>query len=450
MSQQPPSTRRSNGVLAAFAASCLPYAALGLPVYVTLPEFYASHIGVDLGLVGAVFLIIRLADVLVDPFLGALIDRTSTKWGRYRVWMGIGAPILLLSVFMLFMVERGAGAAHLVTWLVVMYLGFSISVLSQTSWAAVLSPDYDQRSRVYAWWQAANIVGVLAVLAIPVIVQQGGYGDYVDAVRLQGWFILAALPITLAITFRFVPEPKDVAPPAHGGLNAYLSLFRSPAVRRLLVSDLMLGAGRGTVAVLFFYFFESARGFDRAQTSTLLAIYFVAGLVGAPVWAKLAYKIGKHGALAVASVYFAVTLAATALLVPAGNFGIAAAAIFATGLAFGAADLLLRAMMADVSDEVKLAQNADRTALLFSILTATSKLGYAVSVGTFMLLKAAGFNPAPGATNTPEAILGLEWLFTGLPVALLLVSAWVLRGYPLDQRRHAEIRAALDARVAAG
>ena len=43
-----PSERRSNATLAAFAASCLPYAALGLPVYVTLPEFYASHVGVPL------------------------------------------------------------------------------------------------------------------------------------------------------------------------------------------------------------------------------------------------------------------------------------------------------------------------------------------------------------------------------------------------------------------
>jgi len=34
-----PAPRRSNGVLAAFSAACLPYAALGLPVYVTLPEF---------------------------------------------------------------------------------------------------------------------------------------------------------------------------------------------------------------------------------------------------------------------------------------------------------------------------------------------------------------------------------------------------------------------------
>lgn len=448
--------RRPNRILAAFAASCLPYAALGLPVYVTLPEFYSDHIGVSQAYVGLVFLLVRLADVVVDPFLGMLIDRTSTRWGRYRVWMGLGAPILMGSVFMLFMVQQGASAAYLTTWLVIMYIGYSISLLSQMSWASVLSPDYNERSRIYAWWQAANIVGVLAVLAIPPIIMQGDSSRYVEAVQAQGWFILIALPVTLAITFIFTPEPRSSAPPDHGNLRAYVGLFGIPAIRRLLTSDLMLGAARGTVGVLFFYFFEQARGFERADTTILLPVYFIAGLVGAPLWAWLAQKIGKHRALAAASIFFAGGLAATGYLIPADNLPLTAVALFVTGLAFGAADLLLRAMMADVSDLVRLEQDADRTGLLFSILNATSKIGYAASVLTYAGLDAAGFVTEAEAqkaaeagqtlANTPTVITLLEVAFVGLPVILLLASAWVLRGYPLDARRHAEIRDALSAR----
>jgi Na+/melibiose symporter-like transporter len=439
------SGRRPNRVLAAFAASCLPYAALGLPVYVTLPEFYASHIGVSLAAVSLIFLLVRLADIVVDPALGLLIDRTSTRFGRYRVWMAAAAPVLMLSVGLLFLVEPGAGAGHLALWLVVMYLGYSISLLSQTSWAAVLSPDYDQRSRIYAWWQAANILGVLAVLLIPPIVQATGR-DYVEAVRAQGLFIIALLPIALVVTLRFTPEPRGVAPPPHGGLKATLGLIAKPVLRRLLLSDLLLGAARGLIGVLFFYFFEQARGFERDQTSLMLLVYFVAGLVGAPVWAWLATRISKHRALAVASLYFAGSFAAATLLVPAGNFPAAIAALFGVGLAFGASDLLLRAMMADASDAIRLETEADQTGLLFSILNATSKLGYAISVGAFAVLEAIGFDPAPGAVNTPEVILGLQWLFIAAPVVLLALSALVLRIYPLTPERHAEIRARLAAR----
>lgn len=437
--------RRSNATLAAFAASCLPYAALGLPVYVTLPEFYASHVGVPLAAVSLIFLVVRLADIVVDPFLGMVIDRTSTKWGRYRVWMAIGAPILMGSVAMLFFVGQGAGATHLAVWLVIMYLGYSISLLSQMSWASVLSPDYDQRSRIYGFWQVANIVGVLAVLLIPVGAQAMGH-TYVEAVRMQGGFIVALLPVALLITFIFTPEPKNVTPPPHGGLGATLALIAKPVLRRLLLSDLMLGAARGLIGVLFFYFFEQARGFEREQTSILLLVYFVAGLVGAPIWAVLATRIGKHRALAVGSVYFAVSFAAATLLVPAGNFPAAVAAMFGAGLAFGAADLLLRAMMADASDAIRLDVGADRTGLLFSILNATSKLGYAVSVGAFAVLEWIGFDAAPGAVNDPGVILGLQWLFIAAPVVLLLISALVLRIYPLTPEKHADIRAQLAAR----
>ncbi|WP_396593284.1 MFS transporter [Brevundimonas sp. R86498] len=443
----PAPVRQPNRTLAAFAASCLPYAALGLPVYVTLPEFYASHVGVSLSAVSLIFLIVRLADIVVDPLLGVVIDRTSTRWGRYRVWMAIGAPILMGSVAMLFFVGQGAGATHLAVWLVVMYLGYSISLLSQMSWAAVLSPDYDQRSRIYGFWQVANILGVLAVLLIPVGAQGLGY-SYVEAVRMQGGFIVALLPVALGVTFLFTPEPRAVAPPAHGGVGQTLALMLKPVLRRLLLSDLLLGAARGLIGVLFFYFFEQARGFERDQTSILLLVYFVAGLVGAPVWAWLAIRIGKHRALALGSVYFALSFAAATLLVPAGNLPAAMAALFGTGLAFGASDLLLRAMMADAADAVRLDDGADHTGLLFSILNATSKMGYAVSVGAFAVLEWIGFDAAPGAVNDPQVILGLQWLFIAAPVVLLLGSALVLRLYPLTPARHAAVRAELEAREA--
>ncbi len=448
--------RRSNGVLAAFSAACLPYAALGLPVYVTLPEFYASHVGVDLALVGIIFLVIRMADIFVDPALGMVIDRTHSRFGRYRLWMGLAAPVLMLAVAMLFMVRPGAGGGYLALWLIVMSLGFSVSILSQISWASALSSDYDQRSRIYGWWQTANIVGVLTVLLIPVLVQSMGWGDYAAAVRWQGWFIVIALPVTLAITFAFTPEPPPGPPADKASRFAYLSLFKLPVMQRLLGADLMLGIARGVVGALFFYFFEAVQGFERAQTSILLLVYFVAGLIGAPVWSALAVRLGKHAALILACVYFAVTLLLASFGAPvlATALGVsplimAAIMVALVGLAFASGDLLLRAMMADVADQVRLEQGADRTGLLFSILTATSKLGYAVSVLTFTGLQFSGFNPALVENNSPAALMWLQVMFAGLPALCLMLGAWALYRYPLTQTRHAEIRAALDAASAA-
>jgi Na+/melibiose symporter-like transporter len=464
-SPAPAPVRRSNATLAAFASSCLPYAALGLPVYVTLPEFYASHVGVDLAVVGIVFLVIRMADIVIDPALGMVIDRTNSRFGRYRLWMGLAAPVLMLAVGMLFMARPGAGAAYLTLWLVVLSLGFSVSLLSQVSWASALSSDYNQRSRIYGWWQTANIVGVLAVLMVPVIVQNMGWGDYARAVQWQGWFIIIALPIALAVTFAFTPEPPPGPRAEAEGRFAYLALFKKPVIQRLLGADLALGVARGVVGALFFYFFEAARGFERAETSILLLVYFVFGLFGAPAWSWLAVRLGKHTALIWACVYFAVTLMLAAFLAPMlvrptqaalegltgapapyADLLLAGAMVALVGLAFASGDLLLRAMMADVGDQVRLEDGADRTGLLFSILTATSKLGYAVSVLTFAGLQMAGFDPELGGANSGPALMWLQIMFAGLPALCLLLAALALRRYPLDRGRHAEIRAALETR----
>ena len=106
--------RRSNAVLAAFSGPCLPLAAFGVALPVTLPEFYATHVGLELGVVAAVFMAVRLIDIVFDPFIGWGMDKTKTAFGRYRPWMILSTPILMLSALMMFvLVQPGAGPAYL-------------------------------------------------------------------------------------------------------------------------------------------------------------------------------------------------------------------------------------------------------------------------------------------------------------------------------------------------
>ena len=69
--------RRSNWKLAAFAAPCLPLAAFGLPLAITLPNYYSEVLGVSVGLVGLAFVMVRLVDIAFDPVFGTILDRTD-------------------------------------------------------------------------------------------------------------------------------------------------------------------------------------------------------------------------------------------------------------------------------------------------------------------------------------------------------------------------------------
>ena len=140
------------------------------------------------------------------------------------------------------------------------------------------------------------------------------------------------------------------------------------------------------------------------------------------------------------------------LLVPQGNGLLAAVAMILAGVPFAAPAFLLRAMMADLNDAQQLDRKAagetgaETTGLNFAILTATAKLGYAIPVGlTYPLLALIGFDPAPGARNGREALLGLELLFALPSAALALAAAVVVWRWPITAEVHADIRAQLAA-----
>ncbi|MBO9709438.1 MAG: MFS transporter [Caulobacter sp.] len=445
--------RRSSWTLAAFAAPCLPLAALGLPLVVYLPEYYVSELGLSLSVVGSAFLLVRVADIILDPILGGMMDRTRTPIGRFRPWLLAAAPVLMIAAYALFMAKPGIGPLYLWGWLVVCYVGYSMGVLSHTAWGAVLSPDYQQRSRVYGWWSAGNVVGMILVLLLPPILAKVYKGDHAAGVQSMGWFIIALMPLTFLLAAKAVGE-VNVPPAKHeAGLKQYFDLLKRPSVRTLLAADLLMGMAPGISGALFFFFFERIKGFDKGDAGILLLVYFIAALGGSPIWPALAKKIGKHKALAVAAVLYAVFQVAS-IFTPRSEGGFALSPSMLTGMAilvlaglpYSAAPLLVRSMMADIGDEERLISGVDRTGLLYAIVNGTVKLGYALAIGVFIVLGKLGFDPKAPSAQGDTALIAL---YAILPAVLgLLVCAIILR-YRLDAKAHAEIRRQLDERDAA-
>ena len=125
--------------LIAFALPGLPIGALAAALSVYLPRYYASHLGLSLAAVGLAFTSVRLGDMLLDPFIGVLMDKTRTLLGRYRIWLLCGAPLLGIPVYMLFLAPIGVSLIYLVGWLFLYYLGTSVVALSHASWASVIA-----------------------------------------------------------------------------------------------------------------------------------------------------------------------------------------------------------------------------------------------------------------------------------------------------------------------
>ncbi|PVM87853.1 MFS transporter [Caulobacter radicis] len=437
--------RRSTAALAAYASPTLPLAGLGLPLVVYLPEYYVSELGLSLSVVGTAFLLVRLADIILDPILGGLMDRTRTRWGRFRPWLVASVPLLMAASYALFMAKPGIGPIFLWAWLIVVYIGFSMAVLAQTAWGAVLSSDYQQRSRIYGFWSAGNVVGMILVLLLPPLVAFTLKGDHAAGVQAMGWFIIVLMPLTALLAGAVVGEPPAPSQRHEAGLKQYFNLLKRPTVQKLLIADLLMGLAPGIGGALFFFFFERIKGIPKDQAGILLLVYFVAALAGAPLWPWIAKVTGKHTSLAIAGIMYAVFQVA-AVITPNGVNAFAITVLVLAGLPYSAAPLLVRSMMADIGDEERLNSGVDRTGLLYAIVNGTVKLGFALAIGVFLVLEKLGFDPKiPSAEGDTALIV----LYTAVPAALgVLVSVIIVR-YPLDARRHAEILAQLEARDAA-
>ncbi|GBF57169.1 melibiose carrier protein [Candidatus Phycosocius bacilliformis] len=453
---QPQPGSRPNGAapkvaltrILAFSAPSLPLAALGLPLVVQLPHHYASFVGLEIGVVGLLFMAARILDIGVDIGIGLAMDQTRTRIGRFSPWLIAAIPVIMVGTWFLFMAEPGADAAYLGFWLFVTYVGFSMGSLSQMSLGATLSDDYHERSRVFVFWQACNVVGMLLALMIPVIVHQQG-GTAAAGVQGMGLFIVLLMPITALIAARFAKEEPPRTSARRTNLQDMFSLLKSDACRRLLICDLLLMFGSGVTGGLFLFYFDAVKGYGNLAPALLL-IYFIAGLIGAPLWTFIARRKGKHIALIAACLYAAISQPLIMAL-PEGNFVVAAAGMAIAGIVYTSAAYLLRAMMADIGDEDLLRTGQDRTGLLYALVTLTGKAGYALAVGvTYVGLGLVGFESNLGAENSASALLGLTLLFIGLPSIINLIGAAILRAYPIDAQRTAQLQAEIAAKRAAG
>ena len=406
---------------------------------VHLPSYYAGHLGLPLSAVGLAFTFVRLIDIGFDPLLGGLMDRTRSRLGRFRVWLILSAPILMLAAWMLFMAEPGVGPVHLWIWLAVVYVGFSMGSLAQTAWAAVLSPDYHERSRIYGWWQTGNVLGIILVLLLPPILSLGFHAGEEAGVKAMGWFVILLLPVTIALACWRVGEPDARPDWRRGRFGDYFRLMLRPTVARLIIVDLLLGWAPGVTGILYLFYFDQIKHVPAGEANILLLGFFAAGLACGPVWWGLARRIGKHRALAVSAVVMVLGELAV-MMVPFPSIGVALLVMALAGSSYSGS-LLLRAMMADASDELRLETGQDHTGLLYALLTATTKIGTALAGLTFVVLGLVGFHRGGG--NAPEALLWLQIMFIGTPAAASLLAGWVILGHRLDARRHGEILAAL-------
>ena len=444
--------------LVAYGQLVMPLAVIGLPVAIYIPPFYSGTLGLDLAAVGFILMVARLSDVVTDPLIGGLSDRTRTRWGRRRPWVALGVPVMMVSAFMLFVPRGEVTNLYLLIWISAIYFGFTLISIPYGAWGAELSGDYGERNRISGSREIFLLLGLLIAITAPIIgarlFDHDGNSAGRGAMAVLGWIPLLMLPVCAVIAFSSVPEPGAVEirkTPFRKGLR--IAMRNGPF--RLILSTTILGALAGSinagVAVLFF---DHVARLGKAGP-VLIFIMFAAGVIGSPLWVIVGNRIGKHRGIAAAGIVsltaFAFVPAIIYLLRPVNPEAVLPALFAVTlvqGLAMGATPILGASILADVVDLDTIKSGEQRTAFIFAFLGMVRKVFEAAGVGIALpVLAWAGFDPKV-MTNSPQALFMLTAMYCLVPLVLWTISVAIIWQYPITRERQARLRAALERRAA--
>ena len=394
-----------------YGALGLPLAFVALPLYVILPNHYASEFGVPLAWLGAVLLAARLFDAVADPLIGRWADALFARSSAAAWWVAAGAALVLAVGFRGLFFPPVQGSAALLVWcaalLAVTYLGYSVISVIHQAWGARLGGNETQRARIVAWREGLALVGVLLASVLPSVAGLGASTLAFAVLLLLGAAWLWRAPR---------PEAERAAFPA-----APMSLpLANREFRKLLAIYLVNGIASAVPATLVLFFIRD-RLQAPAQEPLFLASYFAAAALSIPLWVRAVTRFGLARCW-LAGMLLAIAVFAWAALLGEGDVAGYTVVCIASGIALGADLTLPGAMLAGL---IQRAGHAGRSeGAYFGWWNFATKLNLALAAG-LALPALQGFGYAPGARGA-EALAALTIAYCVLPCVLKLGAVALL------------------------
>tara|TARA_R110000868_G_scaffold10226_10_gene50122 strand:- start:12079 stop:13491 length:1413 start_codon:yes stop_codon:yes gene_type:complete len=445
-----------------FGQLVIPMAVIGLPIAVYIPAFYSGTLGLNLAMVGVILTLARLSDVVTDPIVGILSDRTHTRIGRRRPWIIVGVFVMMLSSVMLFMPPEHVSNLYLFSWIAAIYLGYTLIEIPYGAWGAELSHDYAERNRITGSRNIFLLIGLLIAISVPIVAgsmvggaEEANKGAATrGAMSVLGWLTAGLLPICLLIILRTVREPAVATTTEVNFFKGMRIVMRNGPLRIVLIATLV-GALAGSINVgVAIFFFEHVAELGK-NSSILIFALFLAGVVGSPFWVRIGSAMGKHRGIGIAGfsslAAFAFVPVVIYVVKPAYPDAVFPAMLVITliqGFTLGASPILGQSILADVCDLDMIKSGEQRTAFLFSFLAMVKKIFEAIGVGIALpVLAWSGFNPQ-SATNSDFSLFTVTAMYCLVPLALWIISTTVIWQYPITHARQVRLRAGLDRRLA--
>lgn len=452
-----------------------------------LAFFYTDIYKIAPGKASMVMLIGGIIGACFNLVMGAIADRTQTRWGKFRpwvLWTAIPFGVISLAAFSTPDFSQGGKVAYAFITYLLLVVVYSANNLPYSALSGVLTGDMKERNSLSSYRFVAVMVAqfIIQVLLLPLALSFG-HGDKAKGFeKVMLVFAIVGI-ICFIITFLTTKErihpPQEEKTPVKQDVQDLVK--NTPWLIMLVVTILVFVtlAIKGGMNIFYFKYYLSEKsqqdflstvGFDKiikalghifnpaafeefqkpgsapyAASSFTSAFSTIAMIIGISFSKPLADKFGKRN-------IYAIFLALSAFCLVAVYFYSenAVMAVFVTqvlhGFIYGITIPLLWAMIADVADYSEWKNNRRATAIIFSAMIFGLKVGLSVggALSTW-LLSVFGYD-ADAAVQTSTATNGIKLLVSIIPGLIFIAASILLCAYKLNKKMELEIETALQFR----
>lgn len=426
--------------------------------------FYTDVFGISAAVVGTMFAVTRVWDSFFDPVVGAVADRTSSRWGRFRPYLlFLAVPFGVIGILTFLTPpfgQTGKIVYAFITYALMMMVYSAINV-PYASLLGVMSPDPVDRNTLATYRMTFAYLGsFLALLLFMPLVNAFGGGN--SGGPMLGWltapqagWLMAVGVIAVVCVLLFLgcfALTKERVKPVRQGKTSLKTDLRDLLHNRpwwiLLgagVASLVFNSIRDGATVYYFKYYVnetavgsiSFLGLPFVLSGLYLAVGQAANILGVILAAPVSNRIGKRrtfmAAMAVASVLsVAFFWLGKDQLVPI--FILQALISVCAGSIFP----LLWSMYADCADYSELQTGNRATGLIFSSSSMSQKFGWAFGTAiTGWMLAQFGFQA--NAVQSAETLQGIRMFLSLLPAAGAFLSLVFIYFYPLSEQKMRQI-----------
>ena len=401
--------------------------------------YYTDVVGISAATVGTLFLVVRVWDGVADLVAGRAVDRTSSRWGKFRPYLIFGAlPLLLLNVAIFTVPDLGENGKLVYAYVSYALFGLAYSLVNipYGSLATAMTQDPDERSRLASVRTIGTMVAILllAVVVSPLI----GAAD--DLQRALTIVTIALVPLGLACylaTF-FTAKERIRQAEEPTGLGETLGLLRRNRPLVLLcLSSVAFLIGMFSLQTVMIYYARDVLG--NASYYIVLTIIQSAGSLAAALLApRLVRTVGKKrgylmfGGIGAAG---ALGVAFTPDSVPAVAF----AAFAVLGVSIGGISTLMWALVADTVEYGEWQGGHRAEGAVYSVFSFTRKAGQAVGAAAAAYIIGIGGYVAGAATQPDSAVDAIKFANGLVPAAAFVVAIAIMIPYELTEDRFRQI-----------